>query len=68
MMQSPCWDSAESMWEAAGTPRPKVLGRRDASSTPATMVSPPMAPLPDGESPSHRMQVISGQNISTPVG
>lgn len=61
MVQSPCWDDAQSMWEVAGIPKPKVLGRRGASPTPATMVLPPMAPLPDGESPNHRMQVVSGR-------
>lgn len=68
MVQSPCWYGARSMWEAAGTPKPEVLGRRGASSTPATMVPPLVAPLPGGESPNHSMQVVSGQNISTPVG
>lgn len=68
MVQSSCWDGAQSMWEAAGTPKPKVLRRRDASSSPATTVLPFMAPLPGGESPNLRMQVVCGQNISTPVG
>lgn len=26
MVQSPCWDGAQSMWEVAGTPKPRCWG------------------------------------------